>query len=286
MNYPQKPKSFQDLLNRRRQSVFVGREKQINLFRNNINLPFDDERRYFIFNVSGQGGVGKTFLLKHWKKLAEQINAATAYVDEDIKDVTSVMGFMVKQLEQQGLNFRSFSERYKVFRQKREEIEADPEAPPGFAIFMGRTATKVAFRVGKEVVPGGGLVEEFIDEDKIADGIGNFTSYVARRLGNKDEVRLVLHPEEVLTPLFLEGLQQLPEERCLVLFFDTYEKTYEYLDEWLREILEGKYGNLLLNFAFVIAGRHKLDKTKLSVFEDIIAYVGKNYVGRCSVSAS
>ncbi len=53
MNYPQKPKSFQDILNRRRQSVFVGREEQIDIFRHNINLPMNyPKRRYAQHRVS------------------------------------------------------------------------------------------------------------------------------------------------------------------------------------------------------------------------------------------
>ncbi|MEA5503729.1 tetratricopeptide repeat protein [Halotia wernerae UHCC 0503] len=62
MNPPNKPKSLQDILKQRQKSGFVGREEQVNLFRKNLELPLEDSRRHFLFNVWGQGGVGKSTL--------------------------------------------------------------------------------------------------------------------------------------------------------------------------------------------------------------------------------
>jgi hypothetical protein len=59
MNQQKKPRSLQDIIKQRQQSVFVGREEQLNLFQQNLSLPLDDDRRYFLFNAWGQGGVGK-----------------------------------------------------------------------------------------------------------------------------------------------------------------------------------------------------------------------------------
>ena len=56
------PPSLQDILRNRQQSEFVGRTQQVADFRANLRYDVTDERRKFIFSISGQGGVGKTWL--------------------------------------------------------------------------------------------------------------------------------------------------------------------------------------------------------------------------------
>jgi hypothetical protein len=63
-------KSLQDILKRRQQGEFVGREEQLSFFHRNLRWEIDDPRRRFIINVSGQGGVGKTWLLRPLRRLA------------------------------------------------------------------------------------------------------------------------------------------------------------------------------------------------------------------------
>ncbi len=54
-------------------------------------------------------------------------------------------------------------------------------------------------------------------------------------------------------------------------FFDAYEQTGEFLDQWLRDILEGRYGiSLNSNLIIVIAGQRRLDKAKWSKYEGIL----------------
>ena len=80
---PQKKSpSLQDILKRWQRSDFVGREEQVALFRRNLALPLNDDHRRFIFNVSGQGGVGKTWLLCRFRQLAEGGDAIIAWTDE------------------------------------------------------------------------------------------------------------------------------------------------------------------------------------------------------------
>jgi hypothetical protein len=65
-------KSLQDILKRRQQEEFVGREEQLIFFRRNLRHEPDDDCRRFVINVSGQGGVGKTWLLRRSRKIAEE----------------------------------------------------------------------------------------------------------------------------------------------------------------------------------------------------------------------
>jgi ABC-type phosphate transport system ATPase subunit len=72
VNNPQKkPKSLQDILQQRQQSGFVGREEQVSLFRQNLDLSWKT-RAHFLFNVWGHGGVGKSTLLRQFRKMASQ----------------------------------------------------------------------------------------------------------------------------------------------------------------------------------------------------------------------
>ncbi len=91
---------------RRQQQEFVGRDEPLTLFRENLALYVDDERRRFMFDVFGQGGVGKTSLLRCFSQLAESAGYARAWTDETHEDVLAVMASVAKQLDQ---NFRTFS---------------------------------------------------------------------------------------------------------------------------------------------------------------------------------
>ncbi len=269
MNPQNKPKSLQDILKQRQQSGFVGREDQVNQFRQNLAFPPEDDRRRFLYNVWGQGGVGKSTLLRQFRKIADEAKIISAYIDEAEKTIPEVMGRLAEELERQGHKLTQFTERYKVYRQKRQELETDPEAPQGFSAFVGKTMVKTGVRLARRV-PVGGAVFDFVDEDAFATQAGEWASYVAKKITNKDEVRLVQEPEEVLTPLFLQDIFKIAKETAVVLFLDTYERTGEFLDNWLREILEGRHGEVSLNILITIAGRQELDKNHWAPYEGLI----------------
>ncbi|UBF27115.1 ATP-binding protein [Kovacikia minuta CCNUW1] len=136
MTLPKKSKSLQDILRQRSQATFVGREAQIELFRGEMGRT-PELRDYFIFNVWGQGSVGKSTLMRQFRKLAEEAQFATALTSDETS-VPEIMGHLAEQLEQQGHKLERFAERYKVYRQKKQELEADPDAPQGFSAFMSR----------------------------------------------------------------------------------------------------------------------------------------------------
>lgn len=100
------------------------------------------------------------------------------------------MGRLAEQLEQQGQKLDKFQERYKVYRQKKQELESDPEAPQGLSAFVGRSVAKAGLGLAKQI-PGSGAVTPFLDEEAIGNQASEWAAFVTKRLTNKDEVRLV-----------------------------------------------------------------------------------------------
>ncbi len=266
----QLPLSLQDILAQRQEEDFVGREEHIQRFLENLRLPLDDPRRRFIFNIYGPAGVGKTWLLQHLRRLAVGAGYLTGWTDEGEPDVPAVMGAFAAQLASQGHPLKSFSETYRLYRQQRKELESDPEAPEGLAVFLGQILARVGMRLVKQV-PVGNVLIELLDEDTIAEQIGEWTAYITRKLTSQDKVRLMLDPIDVLTPLFLKDLRRILKNRSLILFFDAYEHTGAYLDLWLRDLLQGRYGEVPAHVLILIAGREALDKSLWSSLEQLIA---------------
>lgn len=258
-----RPRSWREMRDRASQNPFVGREYQLQVFRSMLSTPYDSRDRV-IFNISGQGGIGKTTLLKQFRKIAEELRQVVAYVDEgaqsnSVDTVPEAIDRLVIDCEKQGQMFNGFRERYKVYRQRRQELETDPEAPQGFAAGMGRVLTKAGLGAARSI-PGSGAVLDLVDVDAVADKTGEWMSFIARKLTNKDEVRLMQEPLKVLTPLFLEDLNRIAEKQTVVLLLDTYEQTGAFLDDWLRSVLDERYGEITPNFLIGIAGREPLSR--------------------------
>ncbi|MGV9237473.1 BREX system ATP-binding domain-containing protein, partial [Streptomyces nigra] len=75
---------MQELIRQRSRAGFVGRGAERAAFRENLELPPQDERHRFLFHVHGQAGVGKSFLLRELEQLAREKGALTASVDEAV----------------------------------------------------------------------------------------------------------------------------------------------------------------------------------------------------------
>jgi len=267
-----KRRSRQDLIREQQKSIFVGRVEQLAVFEYNLAHLQRDEDGFaypqsFLFNIWGQGGVGKTTLLHQFEAIIRGKRGIVGQVDEGITTVPEVLGRFAQQFAEQGKTLSKFSERYKVYRQKREELETDPEAPKGFSAFAGKTLARAGVSLSRQI-PVAGAAIDFIGEDKLLDAAGEWAAYVTRKLKNKDEIQLVNEPLDILTPLFLEDLEGITQQQ-IVLLFDTYEYTGPMLEHWLLNILAGRYGELPLNCVWVIAGRDQLNANVWSGYEPV-----------------
>ncbi|MBF2006916.1 MAG: tetratricopeptide repeat protein [Chlorogloeopsis fritschii C42_A2020_084] len=271
-NPPQKRQTLQQILKQRQQLSFVGREEEITLFRQNIELPFADHQHRFIFNVFGQGGVGKTSLLRQFRQIAENAKFLTAYTNEMETSILAVIAHLAQQLEQQGYKLTKFNECYQLYQHKQQELASDVNAPQGFSAFL-KGAGKTGDIYLKLQIPRTTVVLDYVDKDIEATQT-EWATYLAKKIYNQAERRLLQEPVAVLTPLFLEDLWQLGENSHLALFFDTYDRTEAFLDLWLREILDGCYGDVPPNILLVIAGRQELNQNYWTCYEGSIMRLG------------
>src|SRR5580692_10752446 len=153
-----KGRSLQDLIRSRQQSGFVGRQVQVVQYQENLGFSVDDERRRFLFNIHGDAGVGKTYLTKQLRQIAIDGGALAAYTDESIDDVTSAMTAIAEELDRGGARLRDFEKRAAAYRDRRHELESDPNAPDGVAAFLTKTVITIGLQAARNVPVAGSLL--------------------------------------------------------------------------------------------------------------------------------
>jgi tetratricopeptide (TPR) repeat protein len=126
-------RSLQDLIRRRQQSGFAGRQEQLAQYQGNLALPVDDEHRRFLFNIHGAAGVGKTYLVKQLRQAAAAQGALTAYTDEAVEDLTLAMTAIAAELDPGGTWLGDFEQRAAASRERRGPPKSGPAGPGGAA---------------------------------------------------------------------------------------------------------------------------------------------------------
>ena len=199
----------------------------------------------------GQGGVGKTTLLNRFRKTAQDTGFLLTDSDELQRDVPTVLGRFARQLAAQGHSLKRFDERYKLYRQKMDEIENDRQAPQGLAAMLGRTVIRATYIVG-DLVPGLRKGLEYLPRESLETQASEWAEYLAKKLSNKDEVALVREPISLLTPLFFEDLNEIAQKWRVLLCFENFEATRQELQDWLLRLREYNPSH---NIRIAIAGR-------------------------------
>ncbi|MGX1369340.1 tetratricopeptide (TPR) repeat protein [Streptomyces canus] len=267
--------SMQELIARRRRAGFVGRGAERAAFRENFDLPPEDERHRFLFHVHGNAGVGKTFLLRELEQVAREKGALTAYVDESVDSLPEAMAAIGRQLGAQGCRFKELERLLATHRERRHEaeaaalatLEAEPEGPSAGSMAVARAGL-----VGLGMVPGVGAFAGALDAAQLAQGADRLRAGLSARLRTQEDVQLVLHPERVLTPVLLRELTEAAATApWIVLFFDTYERTGPFLDGWLHEMMTGdRHGTLPATVVAVAAGQRPFDTARWGAFADFM----------------
>ncbi|MFE0135022.1 tetratricopeptide repeat protein [Streptomyces sp. NPDC059037] len=286
--------SMQELIRRRRRAGFVGRRDELAAFRENFDLPVDDERHRFLFHVHGNAGVGKTSLVRELEQLARDRGALTAYVDEAVGSVPEALSAIGAQFARQGRRFKDLDRLLAAHRDRRHEaesvsaaaaaaLEAQQAAGPGPDPVLNAQpspspASMAAARaslVGLGLVPGVGAFAGAVDPAQLAQGADRLRAGLSARFRNQEDVQLVLSPERVLTPVLITELSDAAAAApWIVLFFDTYEITAPILDGWLHEVMTTeRHGALPANVVVVTAGQRPFDTTRWGGYADFMADV-------------
>ncbi|MFD5898661.1 tetratricopeptide repeat protein, partial [Streptomyces sp. NPDC060366] len=225
----------------------------------------------YLFHVHGNGGVGKSTLVRQWEATArEQASVVTAFVDDEVHDPLEAMETISARLSRQGHPLKKFDKHLVTYRQRRHQAESTVpvqqpiagEAGAGEAVPASPSSTVAAQvgLVGLGMLPGFGAFAGAVDPGQVALGADRMRAMLNTRLRSHDDVQLVMNPLANLAPVFLEELAEVAE-RCerVVLFFDVYERTGQILDAWLRSIIFTEdHGTLPVNVQIVLAGRSHL----------------------------
>jgi hypothetical protein len=265
-------RSLQDLIRSRQQSGFVGRQGQIVEYQENLSLPVDDERRRFLFNIHGDAGVGKTYLTKQLRQIAIDHGGLTAYIDETVDDAISAMTAISEEFSRGGVRLGEFEKRAAAYRERRRELESDPNAPDGVAAFLTKTAVTIGLAAARDVPFAGSLLAP-VDTAAVADQANRARAYLARRVADHADVRLLLSPADELTPVFISNMNRAVTGRLIALFIDTYERTGLLLDHWLHSLYDGQYGDLPETLITTISGQNPLKRNVWGDYLPVIADV-------------
>jgi tetratricopeptide (TPR) repeat protein len=269
---------MQELIQRRRRAGFVGRGAERAAFRENFDVPPEDERHRFLFHVHGNAGVGKTFLVRELEQLAREKGALTAYVDESVGSVPEAMAAISRQFAGQGHKFKELERMLAAHRERRHEaestaiamLEPEPEGPSSSSMVVARAGL-----AGLGMVPGVGAFAGALDAAQLAQGADRLRAGLSARFRNQEDVQLVLSPERVLTPVLLRELSGAASGAPrIVLFFDTYERTGPFLDGWLHEVMTSdRHGTLPATVVIVTAGQRPFDTARWGAFADFMTDV-------------
>ncbi|MFF7895232.1 tetratricopeptide repeat protein [Streptomyces sp. NPDC007907] len=268
--------SLQELIRQRSRAGFVGRSAERAAFRANFTTAPHDERHRFRFHAHGNAGVGKTFLLRELEQTAREQGALTAYVDDSAGSVPEVLAEISRQFAAQGTRLKELDRLLAAHRERRHEAELAALAVLGTGpeetgpSTGGRMAARAGV-VAAGMVPVVGPLAGMLDAEQLAGAADRLRASLIARFRNHDDLRLVLTPEQVLTPVLLRELSDT-DAPWIALFLDTYERTGQYLDPWLHETMTtDRHGAMPATTVVVSAGRAPLDPARWGGLADFVA---------------
>ncbi|HYJ21909.1 MAG TPA: tetratricopeptide repeat protein, partial [Solirubrobacterales bacterium] len=212
--------------------------------------------------------MGKTTLLARCKEIAQSASLETSWSDEDEKDLLAVMSRLADGFDRPN-EFSAFTKMVATYREMRHSLASRSEAPEDFTRVVGATAGRVGVKLARRI-PVAGMAFDFVDEEGLGAQFGEIAAFVLKSTGKREDANLILEPLEILSPLFLEGLQNVMQNASVALFFDTFEQTQHMVEPWLHRVLGGHFGDLPVNILIAVAGRYPLDLNAWSFYEPTI----------------
>ncbi|MFJ2272396.1 tetratricopeptide repeat protein [Streptomyces sp. NPDC087849] len=212
--------------------------------------------------------MGKSTLLRQWQEAARRTDAVTAAVDEnDVHGVQQALVELARQLAEQDGPCKDFDKAIEQLRRE-QAAQAEPSVE-GEASVSSRVVAQAALGAAS-LVPGAGVVAALANPDTAAQGLDRLRS-ASRARGRR---RGGLGDESGLSRAFVAELDRLCRRRqWVVLFFDTWEQTAQYLDGWLLRLLDEEFGPVPANVIVVLAGRDELAEREWAPLREQVADV-------------
>jgi tetratricopeptide (TPR) repeat protein len=254
-------------------TTFIGRTEELYFFVENILKP--EEPDYNIVSVSGQGGVGKSTLLKRFIDEIQNTYfreyCAAAIVDERHTNPAIIMEKIAEQLHIRGEFEKAVNEYKGVFRRLRDEQLRSREA------VLGETVPSMIGSIFQDIVPVPGV------NVIVREGAKASTKYLLNEHHYRQSVKMAERLEDPigdLTKAFVKELNYLTDiqvihmnnrtkhQRRVVLFVDTFEQLATETAPWLlNHFLQASINP---NVVLVIAGR---DPIEHSTSDDFIHWL-------------
>lgn len=228
------------------EGYFTGVEQIRNAFKDTVLSPTLGKR---IFVIWGDGGVGKTSLLRMFRLYSKSIQIPFALVSSDeVKSDIDLILRWVEDLKAGGIKFPFFDDIYKEYNGIQAKVAKQAKKFKGADVIskLGETTGgALAGALLGSIIPGagtviGGIIGTLLGSmgaDACVEWMGGFL--------NKNEVDLVKDPTKALTNCFIKDLSKNASEKRIVLALDTYEKM-TINNEWVLNVAKILHNNILL----------------------------------------
>jgi tetratricopeptide (TPR) repeat protein/ABC-type dipeptide/oligopeptide/nickel transport system ATPase subunit len=241
------------------QQNFVGRTDHVHFFEDAILKA--ERPQYNIISISGETGVGKTTLLRHFIDITRSTDfkdhCLTALVDKDQVTPAEVMEKFAEQLKF-GKDFQKALNEYKEIEL---QLQAEHESigklllASGLKV-AGATAQTFLGPFGALGNTGATIASDFVSKQ------GHQAQLLRDAERRKNSVKNLTHAflKELneLATTFVYTSPQKQHRRKILLFFDSFERTSSTIEPWQWQyILEGDIA-IESNIILIIAGRQAL----------------------------
>ncbi|MDF1512219.1 MAG: tetratricopeptide repeat protein [Anaerolineae bacterium] len=208
-------RTWRDLLEKRGQHAFVGRENLIEQFRLNC---LDKIPRELMTVIQGIAGIGKSATISRLREIALEYDIFSAYIDSTAgapvqeKEIFQVMCKIAEKFAANGTPLTQFSEKYDEYIAVLQQVKDDPNAP-------GRIFDVI-----------GGV------NDQDAWHKQTWLTYFEKTL-TKNANALVNQPVRILTQAFVHDINTWALAKRILLCFDDWQDLELNTGLWLRELL-------------------------------------------------
>lgn len=232
--------SIRELRDQKQRESFTGRQAELNTYRRLLTAEAAD---YAILHIYGVGGIGKSSLLRQYRRIAQELGYPVAIIDMQVHfGVDEILRSIREQVAGMGERaFAEFDKALDMFNDVKSKLQGA----------VGSIANGVVSGLREGVPLGlGALAVDTIGEEQMK-------AWLYRHLP-RTNADLYLHGDRILTEKLIVGLNQLTgvNGNKLIIVFDTYEQSSQAQDDWLRDTLLDS--DLSSDVLIVIAGRDPL----------------------------